>query len=361
MLLGGLVGQQFVKDLVWIILFVSLFGLGFVIGILFVVFIMWCYGCCNGYVVGVGFGVVLGLIVVLGIMLVLFWIFCVGIFLVGFYGVYVQSYCFVVVDIVEDVFKVKVIFWVMVGGFVGVIIGLQLVIFMCDVVVGMFYVGSFFSQVLLLLIVLLILLMLCMLCQILVEVVVDSGCMVLQFLVMLCYVLVVVVGVVFYGVMVFVMIVVLVVMVNYGYLVDNVVLGIQWYLLVMFGLSFFIGWLMVCYGKECVIVVGMVLFVVFGVVVLGGFGLFYFWGLLVLLGIGWNFSFIGVMVVVIDCYILVECSKVQGMNDFFVFVVMVVVLFFVGLILYSLGWQVVNWMIFLVLVLILVLLLWQIV
>lgn len=78
----------------------------------------------------------------------------------------------------------------------------------------------------------------------------------------------------------------------------------------MFVLSFVIGCFMICFGKECVMVVGMLFIVVLVIVVLVGFELINFWGFLVIMGIGWNFSFIGVMVMVIDCYMLGECVKV---------------------------------------------------
>ena len=76
---------------------------------------------------------------------------------------------------------------------------------------------------------------------------------------------------------------------------------------------------MVRYGKERVTAVGMVLLAASGVVALGGLGLSHFWGSLALLGIGWNFSFIGATAMVTDCHTPAERSKAQGMNDFFVF------------------------------------------
>ena len=80
---------------------------------------------------------------------------------------------------------------------------------------------------------------------------------------------------------------------------------------------------------------------------------------LALLGIGWNFSFIGATAMVTDCHTPAERSKAQGMNDFFVFAATAAVSFLAGSILHSSGWQAVNWMIFPALALILVPLLWQ--
>ena len=239
------------------------------------------------------------------------------------------------------------------------IIGPQLVIFTRDAVAGTPYVGSFLSQALLPLIALPILLMLRTPRQTPAEAAADSGRTVLQLLAMPRYALAVAAGVVSYGVMAFVMTAAPVAMVNHGHSVDNAALGIQWHLLAMFGPSFFTGRLMVRYGKERVTAVGMVLLAASGVVALGGLGLSHFWGSLALLGIGWNFSFIGATAVVTDCHTPAERGKAQGMNDFFVFAATAAVSFLAGSILHSSGWQAVNWMIFPALALILVPLLWQ--
>ena len=248
----------------------------------------------------------------------------------------------------EDALKAKAISWVMVGGLAGAIIGPQLVIFTRDAVAGTPYVGSFLSQALLPLIALPILLMLRTPSQTQAEAVADSGRTVLQLLAMPRYLLAVAAGVVSYGVMAFVMTAAPVAMVNHGHSVDNAALGIQWHLLAMFGPSFFTGRLMVRYGKERVTAVGMVLLAASGVVALGGLGLSHFWGSLALLGIGWNFSFIGATAMVTDCHTPAERSKAQGMNDFFVFAATAAVSFLAGSILHSSGWQAVNWMIFLI-------------
>ena len=157
--------------------------------------------------------------------------------------------------------------------------------------------------------------------------------------------------------MAFVMTAAPVAMVNHGHSVDNAALGIQWHLLAMFGPSFFTGRLMVRYGgardrrghgaARRLRGGGP-----------GRLGLSHFCSL-ALLGIGWNFSFIGATAVVTDCHTPAERSKAQGMNDFFVFAATAAVSFLAGSILHSSGWQAVNWMIFPALALILVPLLWQ--
>ncbi|ARU03951.1 MFS transporter [Comamonas serinivorans] len=359
MSLGGLVGQRLATDPALITLPVSLFSLGLALGTLPAAFIMRRHGRRNGYVVGVGFGVASGLIAALGILLTSFWIFCVGTFLAGFYGAYVQSYRFAAADTTDQALKAKAISWVMVGGLAGAIIGPQLVIFTRDTVAGTPYVGAFLSQALLPLIALPILLMLRTPRQTPAEAAADGGRTALQLLAMPRYLLAVAAGVVSYGTMALVMTAAPVAMVNHGHSVDSAALGIQWHLLAMFGPSLFTGRLMVRYGKERVIAAGMVLLAASAVVALSGLGLSHFWGSLALLGMGWNFGFIGATAMVTDCHSPAERSKAQGMNDFFVFAATAAVSFLAGSILHSSGWRVVNWMIFPALALILVPLLWQ--
>lgn len=78
----------------------------------------------------------------------------------------------------------------------------------------------------------------------------------------------------------------------------------------MFGLSFFIGSLIVWFGKEWIVLIGFVLLVGCLIVVFMGLELVYFWIVFVLFGLGWNFGFIGVIVMLIDIYWLEEWNLV---------------------------------------------------
>ena len=49
----------------------------------------------------------------------LFPVFCLGTFLAGWWGSFVQSYRFAATDAASDPFKPRAISWIMVGGFVA--------------------------------------------------------------------------------------------------------------------------------------------------------------------------------------------------------------------------------------------------
>ncbi|MGX5636885.1 MFS transporter [Brevundimonas diminuta ATCC 11568] len=358
MSLGGLVGQQLAADPAWVTFPVSLFGLGLALGTLPAAFIMRRHGRRNGYLTGALFGIASGLIAAFGIFAASFVIFCLGAFTAGLYGAYVQSYRFAAADGAEGDLKAKAISWVMVGGLVAAVVGPQLVIWTRDAVPGTPYVGSFLSQAALALLVIPVLLMLRSPPDV-ARAGASGGRPLRKILRAPRYMLAVATGVVSYGLMAFVMTTAPVAMVNTGHSVDSAALGIQWHLLAMFAPSFFTGRLLARFGKERVAAVGMVLIAVSAVVALSGMAVANFWLSLMIMGVGWNFSFIGATAMVTDCHTPEERGKAQGANDFFVFGATAIVSFLAGAVLNTAGWQAINWLLFPPIALILAPLLWQ--
>lgn len=358
MSLGGLVGQHLAADPAWVTFPVSLFGVGLALGAPPAAFIMRRHGRRNGYLLGALFGVASGLVAAFGIFIASFWLFCIGAFTAGLYGAYVQSYRFAAADGAEGDLKAKAISWVMVGGLVAAVVGPQLVIWTRDAVPGTPYVGSFLSQAALALLVIPVLLLLRS-----PPAVVQSGAgggrSLGQIMRVPRFILAVATGVVSYGLMAFVMTAAPVAMVNAGHSVNSAALGIQWHLLAMFAPSFFTGRLMGRFGKERVAAVGMVLIAVSAAVALSGMAVANFWLSLMIMGVGWNFSFIGATAMVTDCHTAEERGKAQGANDFFVFGATAIVSFLAGAVLNTSGWEAINWLLFPPVALILAPLLWQ--
>ncbi len=87
----------------------------------------------------------------------------------------------------------------------------------------------------------------------------------------------------------------------------------------MFGPSFFTGRLISRFGKETIVATGLTLLIGCAIVALSGIQLWQFWGALILLGVGWNFGFIGATAIVADTYRPSEKNKVQGFHDFVLF------------------------------------------
>jgi len=149
-------------------------------------------------------------------------------------------------------------------------------------------------------------------------------------------------GVVSFGLMSFIMTAAPMAMVACGYPRDTAFLGLQWHVLAMFGPSFVTGRLIDRLGNNTVMAAGMVLIAASGLLALGGLELLHFWGSLILLGVGWNFGFIGATSMVTDCYQPAERARVQALNDFLIFGTVAAASFFSGHLLNTAGWDTIN-------------------
>jgi MFS family permease len=168
-------------------------------------------------------------------------------------------------------------------------------------------------------------------------------------------------GVVSYGLMAFIMTAAPMAMVGCGHTVGEAALGIQWHVLAMFAPSFFTGRLITRFGKTQVTAAGLLLIAASGVLALAGLELLHFWGALVLLGVGWNFGFIGATALLTEVYRqenAAERAKVQAFNDFLMFGVVAVASFGSGSLLGSAGWNVINALMLPLIAAVLVLLAW---
>ena len=123
---------------------------------------------------------------------------------------------------------------------------------------------------------------------------------------------------------------------------DDAVLGIQWHVLAMFGPSFFTGSLIARFGAERIVAAGLLLLVGCALVGLAGTSVAHFWLALILLGIGWNFGFIGGTTLVTATYRPEEKEKVQALNDFLIFGIVAVASFSSGEMLLFGGWGGLN-------------------
>jgi MFS family permease len=135
-------------------------------------------------------------------------------------------------------------------------------------------------------------------------------------------------------------------MVDCGHSVTDATLGIQWHVLGMFAPSFITGTLIARFGVNRITGLGLGLIALTAVVGISGLTVAHFWTALVLLGVGWNFAFIGATNMVTQCHRPAERTKVQSFNDFLIFGSMAVSSFSSGQLLAWFGWQAVNEVIF---------------
>lgn len=361
--LGGIVGQTLSSVPALATLPVSLYNLGLALGTIPAAMIMKRMGRRAGYLFGASIGVVSGLVATLGIVGATFVVFCLGTFVAGFYGAYVQSYRFAATDAATGALKAKAISWVMIGGLAAAVIGPQLVIWTRDALPAAPFAGSFLSQAALALLAFPVLMLLRAprpAAPAAGQQAPSAGRPLGEIMRTPRFMLAVAAGVVSYGLMSFVMTAAPMAMVGCGFTVGEAAFGIQWHVLAMFAPSFFTGNLIARFGKEWITALGLVLIAASGAVALAGLDLGNFFVSLILLGLGWNFGFIGATAMITDCHTPEERGKVQGANDFIVFGTVAVASFSSGSLLTSAGWEAVNWMIFPIVGAVLVPLLWQV-
>ena len=117
---------------------------------------------------------------------------------------------------------------------------------------------------------------------------------------------------------------------------------LQWHVTAMFAPSFFTGNLIKRCGVLNILIVGAALMFVCIGIALSGVTLMHFWWALVLLGVGWNFLFIGGTTLLTETYRPEEKAKVQGTNDFIVLGVMGLTSLSSGVLISSAGWASLN-------------------
>lgn len=114
---------------------------------------------------------------------------------------------------------------------------------------------------------------------------------------------------------------------------------IQSHICAMFLPSFFSGRLITRFGVKKMILAGVLVYVLCGLIALSGQALMHYWLGLVLLGIGWNFLFVAGTALLPESYLPEERFKVQGLNDFSVFGSQALASLSSGFVIFNVGWN----------------------
>jgi len=110
----------------------------------------------------------------------------------------------------------------------------------------------------------------------------------------------------------------------------------------MYGPSFFTGSLIARFGAPRIVALGLALEAVAATIGLTGITAPHFWATLMVLGVGWNFGFVGASALVLETHLPQEKNKVQAFNDFLVFGTRAIGSFSSGQLLATYGWNAVN-------------------
>lgn len=269
-----------------------------------------------------------------------FWLLCAGSLIVGVSGAFAQYYRFAAVDVAPPDYLSRAVSLVLAGGVVGAVLGPESAKWTRDLI-GSTYVGSYLSMAAVGLVALLCSAGLYIPHQPGVQKTFSWAALGLAFrrLEVLVAIKSAVVG---YGVMIFLMTATPLAMQHAHHDFDDTAFVIEWHVLGMYAPAFFTGYLVRVWGVLRVIGLGVVLMLVSALVNLTGVELTHFLVGLVLLGIGWNFMFVGATTLLAEACSDSDKAMLQGTNELLVLVGNVLASTLAGVLLHGVGWQAMN-------------------
>lgn len=243
-----------------------------------------------------------------------------GSYLTGIYMSAQGFYRFAATDTASEAFRAKAISYVMAGGLLSAIFGPQLNKLVQDAFVIPFL-GSYIAIAVLNLVGMLLFLFLDLPkgSKSEPEVIRTKGRSRRELLRDPRVIVAIICGMVSYSLMNLVMTSTPLAVVGCGFTTDNANDIVSAHVLAMFAPSFFTGHLIARFGVERIVSVGLAILAMAGLVALSGVTLTNFYATLILLGLGWNFGFIGATTMLASAHRPEERGAVQGMNDMVVF------------------------------------------
>lgn len=142
------------------------------------------------------------------------------------------------------------------------------------------------------------------------------------------------------GVMMFLMIPTPLAMIGCGFGEDMAGDVIRWHIVAMFAPSFFTGFLIQRFGAQTIAVAGLAMIIASALTAATGLSSLHFYGSLIILGLGWNFSFIGATTMLAVAVKETEKAAIQGVNDTMIALVSTVCAFAAGLVISGFGWSI---------------------
>lgn len=316
--IGGLAGQSLASNVCFATLPISLIVLGSMFSATPLSSIMQKYGRRTGFVIGAMGGALGGAIGAYGLYLNSFPIFLAGSFLTGIYMSAQGFFRFAAADTASDSFRPKAISYVMAGGLLSAIIGPQIVKVTADAMVVPFL-GAYVAVIGINLVGSLLFFFVDIPKPPAPSADAPKGRSRWELITTPRIAVSVICGMVAYALMNLVMTSTPLAVVGCGFEQDDAADIVTAHVLAMFVPSFFTGHLIAKFGVEKILATGILILAAAGGVALQGVNLENFYIALILLGLGWNFGFIGATTMLAGAHTVEERGRMQGMNDVIVF------------------------------------------
>jgi MFS family permease len=295
-----------------------------------------------GFSVGTLVGMLGALLCCIAIHQSNFWLFSLGTTIFGVYNAFGQYYRFAAADAAPADYKSKAISLVLAGGLVGGIVGPTTSQWTKDILPTA-YLGAYIALLLFLFVVLAVLRLLDIPPPTEAESS-ESARPLTAIMAQPTFIVAVMAAAIGYGAMNLLMTATPLAMGLCGHPYSAAAGVISWHVVAMFAPSFFTGSLIKRFGALKIIFVGVLFNIACVGVALAGVAVSNFSLALILLGMGWNFLYIGGTTLLTEAYRPSERAKAQGANDMLVFLTMATSSFSSGFLLEVNGWNTLNWL-----------------
>ena len=339
--INGLAGFALAADKSLATLPVTSYVIGAALTTLPVSHLMRRVGRVNGFMIGTLIGILGALICGFAVYSGDFWMLCMGTLIMGIYNASGQYYRFAAADVASTDFKSKAISLVMAGGLVGGVLGPQTSKFTKDLLPAEFL-GSYLA-----------LIGFCVVALALQRMMdiprltaaeqKDHGRPLQEIACQPAFLVAVLSGMVGYGVMNLLMTATPLAMKACEHPFSDAAFVIQWHVVAMFAPSFFTGALIKRFGVRTILFTGVLLSLACVVMALSGVEVMHFTVALILIGVGWNFMYLGGTTLLTETHAPSEKAKVQGANDMAIFITMAISSASSGWLFSARGWEVMNY------------------
>lgn len=337
---SGVVGLQLAPDKSLATLPVALTLVGAAVTMIPASLLMRRYGRRAGFLLGASLGAAAGLLAAAALRAHSFWLFALASVLIGGYSGFAQYYRFAAADIASDAFRSRAVSWVVAGGVMAAVAGPNLVrvtqhwgdlpflftyLAMTALSIGALFVISRLS-----------------LPPMVAQHVTGTARPLWTIVRQPVYLTALIGSTVGFAVMTMVMTATPIAMLMCSHTMSDSTTVIQWHVLGMYVPSFFTGALIRRFGVLGVMAAGIALLGAHVAIALSGIAFLHFLSGLTLLGVGWNFLFVGGTTLLTEAYRPAERAKAQATHDFLMLAVVSAGSFSAGGLLNAWGWASVN-------------------
>jgi MFS family permease len=338
---NGLAGYALATDKSLATMPVTSWVVGAALTTFFASLLMKRIGRRGGFTVGTLVGIAGAMICSVALYIGHFWLLVLGTGVFGVYNAFGQYYRFAAADVATADFKTRAISYVLAGGLIGGIIGPTLSKWTVDLLPTAFL-GAYLLLIVFLVIVLAVVRFLDIPPPTAAETK-EPGRPLAEIVAQPAFVVAVLAAAFGYGVMNLLMTATPLAMGVCGHPYSAAATVISSHVVGMFAPSFITGDLLKRFGTLNVMLCGVVINLACIGIAVGGVDVANFWWALVLLGIGWNFLYLGGTALLTETYRPSEKAQAQGANDMLIFLTMATSSFSSGMILERNGWQILNY------------------